>query len=182
MKREDFGFVRWRVLALSLLLLSCGFSGLAHCRTARIALLIQQTPSEGGTVAPSAGVHYFAPGSEVKLVAVAKPGYQFLYWLGDVSDPSSGRTIAYLDGPKIVIAVFAKIPEEQVVAGGASSVGRSRSVGGGGIASRAERPAHSNPWRRPPPKRPKPIPIVEPSTILVLGLAVAMVLRRQRPF
>ena len=40
------------------------------------------------------------------MTAVPKPGYQFLYWLGDVSDPGATKTVVYLDKPKIIIAIF----------------------------------------------------------------------------
>src|SRR4030043_361321 len=107
MKRETSAFVGWRSCVLALLIVSFGLSAPAYCRTAGVALLVQQTPAQGGTVVPPPGVHYFAPDSQVALAATPKPGYQFLYWLGDVSDPNSSSTSAYLDGPKIIVAVFA---------------------------------------------------------------------------
>ena len=48
----------------------------------------------------------FELNSEITLTAAPKPGYQFLYWLGDVSDPGAIKTVVYLDKPKIVIAIF----------------------------------------------------------------------------
>ena len=85
MKRRNF-VSGWRV-ALSLSFFLCGFGASAYCQSGDIALLIQQSPSDGGSVTPAVGIHYFAPGEEVELVALAEPGYQFLQWLGDVSDP-----------------------------------------------------------------------------------------------
>ena len=70
------------------------------------ALLIQQTPTEGGTVTPNHGVHYFEANSDVTVTAVPKPGYQFVYWLGDVSEPRSNTAVVSLSAPKIIIAVF----------------------------------------------------------------------------
>lgn len=71
-------------------------------------LLIEQTPIEGGTVSPSVGVHHFAIGEKVELMATPKPGYQFVRWMGDVSASDSGRTSVVLDSPKMLVAVFEK--------------------------------------------------------------------------
>jgi hypothetical protein len=176
MKRETSAFVGWRSCAVALSVVSFGLSGPACCQTAGVALLIQQTPAQGGTVVPPPGVHYFAPDSQVALAAIPNPGYRFLYWLGDVSDPNSSSTSVYLDSPKIIVAVFAKLPEDYVVGGGSPSVDRpEQSVGGGGISTRQGLmlPPH------PPP--PPPPPPAEPSTILLLGFGAMMLRRRWRP-
>ena len=167
---------------MALSFISCGFPTPAHCQTSGIALLVQQTPAKGGIVTPSTGVHYFAMNSEVVLIAVPKPGYQFVCWLGDVTDRTSSRAVAYLDRPKIVIAVFAKIPDELLFAGESPSAGSpGESFGGGGL-SRAQEPTSPGRPSQPPSRRPKPpTPIVEPSTILLLALG-AVVLRSRRRF
>jgi hypothetical protein len=94
-----------------------------------VVLLLQQTPTKGGTIIPGPGVHRFALNSEVTLTAVPTPGYEFLFWLGQVNDPATSRTTARLDKPKIIIAVFERsqydLPRR---AGGAP--GRNRAVGG----------------------------------------------------
>jgi hypothetical protein len=82
---------------------------------------------------PIAGVYHFELNSEVTLTAVPKPGYQFVYWLGDVSDPAATNTIVYLDKTKIIIAVFeqseygALAAEEGMPGGGGG--------GGGGLVT-----------------------------------------------
>jgi hypothetical protein len=91
------------------------------------ALLLQQSPADGGTITPAAGVHKLELGSEIILTAVPKPGYQFVYWMGDVGEPTSSSTTVYLDGPKIVIAVFERAQFESLFAAGAS---QSRPGGG----------------------------------------------------
>ena len=111
MKRNRSIAVGWRSWVFALSIISCGLPTPAHCQTSGVALLVQQTPAEGGIVAPTIGVHYFARNSQIALVAIPKPGYQFVCWLGDVTDPNSSRAVAYLDRPKIVIAVFARIPD-----------------------------------------------------------------------
>ncbi len=112
MKGRASAFVGWRRCVLALSIVSFGLSGPACCQTAGVSLLVEQTPAQGGTVVPPPGVHYFAADSQVALAAVPKPGYQFICWLGDVSDPNSSRTFAYLDSPKIIVAIFAQIPED----------------------------------------------------------------------
>ncbi|OHB74825.1 MAG: hypothetical protein A2Z25_09590 [Planctomycetes bacterium RBG_16_55_9] len=69
-------------------------------------LLLEQSPVKGGDISPVAGKYYFEPNSQVTLAAVPKPGYRFLHWLGDVSDPTAAKTVVHLNKPKIIIAVF----------------------------------------------------------------------------
>ena len=69
----------------------------AYCQTSDVALLLQQTPNKGGAITPDPGVYHYKQNSEVTLTAAPKPGYQFLYWIGDVSDSSAISTIVYLD-------------------------------------------------------------------------------------
>jgi hypothetical protein len=70
------------------------------------AVLIEQSPIHAGTINPGLGVHKMAVGATLTLTAMPKPGYRFLYWLGDVSDPASMATQVRVDAPKIVIAVY----------------------------------------------------------------------------
>jgi len=173
MKRHNLAFLGWRVLALSLLL---GFFASAYCQAVEVAVLIEQRPPAGGEVAGGTGVRYFPFGSLIRLTAIPKPGYHFLYWLGDVTDPLSFSTSAHLEGPMIIVAVYAKVSRE------VSEVGEvaPRGVGdGGGDGRRAEEPT-------PPPSSFKPVwrpsepPIAEPSTILLFGLAAVMLRRMRR--
>jgi len=99
-------FIKWQVVVLAVVVIAAGLAGPAYCQMDGTVLLLQQTPPQGGTITPDAGVHRFELDTEVTLTAVPKPGYQFVYWLGDVSDPMANTTIAYLDTPKIIIAVF----------------------------------------------------------------------------
>jgi len=92
-----------------MLLVIFSITGPALSQTDSVALLLQQSPAEGGKVSPSLGVHHFGSSARVALTATAAPGYQFVYWLGDVSDPASSTTNAVLDSPKIIVAVFEKV-------------------------------------------------------------------------
>lgn len=76
------------------------------------SLLVQQSPTDGGIVTPEIGIHQIVFNSEVKIRAIPEPGYQFVYWLGDVVDPGSSSTIVIVDGPKIIIAVFERVAHE----------------------------------------------------------------------
>lgn len=119
-------FVGWKLVVLAIAIITGGWLAPAHCQTSDIALLLQQTPAKGGETTPIAGVYHFELNSEVTLMAVPKPGYQFIYWLGDVSDPAATSTVVYLDAPKIIIAVFEQ-NEYGVLAAEVSAPG-----GGGG--------------------------------------------------
>jgi hypothetical protein len=178
-----------------------GLPGPAYCQVQGPALLLQQEPAEGGTITPAAGIHRFALNTTVTLTAVAKPGYQFVYWLGDVGDAVANRTTVYVDGPKIVIAVFERaefellefneMPTSAPGGGAIASAGAfgPRGFGGGG----GRRPPK---FRRPPPFEPPeqpdfpvpgdsddfPVPVPEPGTagLLALGSLCAVVRRRTR--
>ncbi len=92
-------------LTFAIVMIACGLFAPAYCQ-ADVVLLLEQTPVKGGEITPVAGVYHFAPGSEVTLTATPKPGYHFVHWLGDVSDPTATNTVVYLNKPKVVIAVF----------------------------------------------------------------------------
>jgi hypothetical protein len=78
----------------------------SYSQGSKMALLLQQTPVNGGSVEPGIGVHRLDGNSQITLRAVPQPGYQFVTWLGDVAEPTSSVTEAYMDSPKIVVAVF----------------------------------------------------------------------------
>ncbi len=100
-----------------------------YARAKNVMLLLEQSPIEGGDISPVAGMYYFETNSQVTLTAVPKPGYRFLHWLGDVSDPSATKTVVHLNKPKIIVAVFEQNdhrsgkPEGLPVGGGGSGGG-----------------------------------------------------------
>jgi hypothetical protein len=79
------------------------------------ALMLEISPVSGGTVNLEPGVHVYDRDSAVTLTAVPKPGYQFVYWIGDVDDAVASNTMVYLDSPKIVIAVFERTKYDLIV-------------------------------------------------------------------
>ena len=175
----------------------------AYCQIDDTALLLQQTPADGGRITPGAGVHHFAGNSEVTLTAIPRSGYQFVYWLGDVSEPTANSTVAYLDTPKIIIAVFERIEHDFLVMEAVI-----RSVPTGGAAARSA-PDYSRQgytgggrprprkWRWPPRKpddddelQDFPVPdegddipvpeVPEPATVLLLTLGICVLSRKRK--
>ena len=110
------------------LLIICLY-GSADCSAGDMALLVQQTPADGGVVNPGTGIHHFSSETEVALTATPRPGYQFVYWMGDVSNPTSSSVNIRLDSPKIVVAVFMRLENEVAFI---SEMMRSSGSGGGG--------------------------------------------------
>jgi hypothetical protein len=200
MKRNRSIFISWQAV-LALVIILYGLLKPAYCqdfasaewqpRTDATVLLMQQPDSRAGAVTPDVGVHYFDLDAEVLLTAVPKPGYYFVYWIGDVSDPTAVSTYIYMDAPKIVVAVFARsefefLFEEMMMLGGG---------GGGGLRSSAadysnqaytggESERYSYPSPSPPTEEEEefPVPDVpeapEPATVLLLGLGSLLFVRR----
>jgi hypothetical protein len=163
-------------------------------------LLLEQTPVEGGVITPEAGVHRFGLNTTVTLTAVPNPGYQFVYWLGDVSDATANRTTVYLDAPKIVIAVFERAefdllePSEMSTSGLGGPVVPSRvpsGPGGFGAPGARRPPSFRRPRPPEPPEQPDfpvpgdsddfPVPVPEPATAALLALGGLSAIIRRRP-
>ncbi len=119
--------VLWLVLVIISLTL------ISYSQAGNVAMLVQQSPVDGGSVEPGTGVHKMNSNSQLPLRAVPKPGYQFVTWLGDVDEPTSQVTTAYADSPKIIIAVFERVEYDSV----AASELITSAEGGGGTASTA---------------------------------------------
>jgi len=191
-KRNNSILIGWQGIILAIAIIGVGLLEPAYCQTDGVALLLQQTPVQGGTISPGIGIHRFAINTDVTLTAVPRPSYQFVYWLGDVSDPTANNTTTYLDGPKIIIAVFERVKYELLAAeersqstpGGGlrpSAGDYARSGGGGGGPGRKPHKQRPQPQPQPPeeleelpvPERGDdfPVPIPEPATgiLLVLG-------------
>jgi len=183
MIKNNTTYIRCRqlILVLALAALFCSLPELTFSETTGPALLLQQIPAEGGKIIPGTGVHYIELNTSVTLTAVPGPGYEFVYWLGDVADPTLNRTTAFLDAPKIIVAVFERAEFElegvaDVIIPGGFWGGMSRSAadysrqgysgGGGG------KPSERAPARRPPLPPPPdfPVPIPEPATVVLLAI------------
>ncbi len=106
MKRGETTFIGRRGFVLAAAIILWGLFAPADCQAEEVLLLLEQTPVKGGEITPIAGVHHFKSGSEVVLSANPKPGYQFVHWLGDVSDATANSTVVYLNKAKVIVAVF----------------------------------------------------------------------------
>ncbi len=208
MMTNNLIFVKWRFVVLAVAVIAAGLAGPAYCQMGGTVLLLQQTPPQGGTVTPDAGVYRFELDEEVTLTAVPKPGYQFVYWLGDVSDSMANTTIVYLDAPKIVIAVFERasfellpveIEPKSMPGGGLrrSTADYARRGGGGGGGWRPRKwrwpewpeeeeedfpaPEEGNDFPTPPQDQDEdfPVPIPEPATGILLAVGMLALMRKQ---
>jgi len=159
------------------------------------AMLLRQTPLQGGSINMGVGLHSIEVDSQVNLTAIPKPGYQFVYWLGDVLDPVSNSTIAIIDTPKIIIAVYERIAHEFIIPSdylvsspGGTSVYASVSTIGNTLTNRSSLRRKVEPRIRIPEKEHTPFilvpgddfePVPEPTTIVLFGLG-SLLLRNRR--
>lgn len=161
-------------------------------------LLVQQTPVDGGTVTPQPGIHSYGVNEAVIITATSAVGYQFLYWLGDVSEPGSITTTVVLDGPKIIVAVFERVeygdlvldedemPEASLGRGGLIPAVRNFWSGGGGgggaFHPRLEPVVREVEIIEEPIAEEEaefPVPIPEPSTLALLAAMAPLILSRR---
>ena len=157
-------------------------------------LLIEQSPIDAGKITPQSGIYNAELDEVVVLRAIARPGYQFVYWLGDVTDPTTNETTILMDSPKIVIAVFERSTFELPIEGGIVS-----GIGRGGLRRRPDfsprgmggaAPNVPPPIEPPEPPEPLyyefPVPendneeIPEPATMILLGLGIVPLVVRRR--
>lgn len=185
MKHKHAAFSYKLLMGVAAILSSVSVFG-AEQEPQSYALLIQQSPADGGMVTPGAGVHKFDVGQSVPLSAMPRPGYRFLYWLGDVSKTSSSNTSVSLDSPKMVIAVFERESFEEDL----FEAGPSKSVAGGSSGLRASPYPMTSPGSvsigsyagdvtiiYPSVEDGEQIP--EPATLLLLGLGAAAIVRKR---
>jgi hypothetical protein len=195
MKHNSLIFTRWRGIILLAAVASAVLLQPAYSQTNAPVLLLRQSPQEAGTLTPDAGIHHLALNTNVTLTAIPRPGYQFVCWLGDVSDPLANSTTLYLDAPKIVIAVFERAEYEFLaMASGPKSApagGMLASAGdyygrqgfGGPGGKRPHKLRLPGPAEQPEPEQMDefPVPVPEPSTAILLILGSLFVCGRRRP-
>lgn len=183
-----------RGIIAAIAIIMCGLTMPAYCQTKDIVLLLEQTPVKGGEITPVAGVHHFKPGTEVMLTAVAKPGYKFIHWLGEVSDATASSTVVYLNKPKVIIAVFEQAEHGVFADGDGLSAGGGGGPGGlfptaldlsrpggfsgsgGGGKAKPQKFYYFIKDNKPTPKAPE---VPEPATGLLLVLGSLFALKRR---
>jgi len=178
----------------------------ACCLAEETALLLRQSPAQGGKISPGPGIHHLEQHTKVALTAVPAPGYQFVCWLGDVGEPTANSTVAYLDAPKIIIAVFERISfdflpvlQQPPSAPLGGTFAKAADHSQGGISPAAGKRPHKYRGPAPPMEEPEepgdfpvpeegnnfptPEPIPEPATFCLLGLGAGFLLsgRGRRP-
>ncbi len=169
----------------------------AWCQEGYYSLMIQQSPTDAGLVNPGVGIHQVAVGEQVTLKAISKPGYRFLYWMGNVSDASAGQAIVVMDAPKVIVAVFERTEYELLIeaadlAGGQGGggtlvgVGVGISGGGSGVAGGSYKQpktiviTNDDFDQSDPFSDPFPVPIPEPATVVLLSMGGLLLLRPKR--
>jgi hypothetical protein len=93
--------------------------------------MVQSSPVDAGTITPQSGIYRTSLNDTVTLTAVAKTGYRFVCWLGEVGEPTANSTTILVNAPKIVIAVFEReeyetMSEEGVLVPGRGTTGLRR--------------------------------------------------------
>jgi len=182
MKVDSPTYVGWRSI-LTIIIVVGGLLTPAYCAASDITLFVQQTPDGGGATNPISGIYHFAPQSEVTLTATPSPGYQFVYWLGDVSNPETISTVVHIDKPKIVIAVFEQTDYSFTGGGspggggGLTPTGGNISMGGGLSSTTGAKPKTQIAYAPSGDTTPE---IPEPATGILLGLGGVFLLKNRR--
>lgn len=188
MKRNSSKLRSYAVVICSTTLLFC-FSVRAAIQENGTALMLDASPAEGGYLNISTGVHMYDIDSDVMLKAVPKSGYQFVCWLGNVSNATASSTTVLLNSPKMVIAVFERTQfamvgtEEQEVTGGGEGNGGLVPSGGLSDTSLEEaEPKYSSSSSSSLESHEKnpPVPTPEPATITLCIAGFLMLANRRK--
>lgn len=166
------------------------FSAQASVQENGTALMLEATPAEGGSLNIPTGVHTYDIYSDVMLKATPKPGYQFVCWLGSVSNATASSTTVFLNSPKMVIAVFERNQFETTGAEAEGYLGGGGEGGGGmvpsaGLSDSSLEEAdikikqNSLHYNNPTPTSP-PVPTPEPATVTLFFTGFLMLVNRRK--
>jgi len=194
MRKINANLFSLKFLLASVIFISV-FASLISADIDRYALVLQRSPAHGGDISPGSGIKFSEMGEVVKIVATPKTGYQFVYWLGEVTDPTNNITSVLVESPMMVIAVFKREESKTPAISGSSSgvnysAARPRSMPGAGRSSGGYTPPSKPPViiippppPEEPPTDPPDEPIPEPGTLLLFSGGVVIALgeiRRRR--
>jgi hypothetical protein len=190
MKRDNSKSWSCAVIICCATLLFC-FSAQAAVQGNGTALMLEASPAEGGSLNIATGVHTYDIDSDVALKATPKPGYQFVCWLGNVTNTTDSSTTVFLNSPKMVIAVFERNEFETPGAesgylGGGGGEGGGGLVPSGGLSdSSLEEAEVKNPnpqtysYPHTSPEKP-PVPTPEPATVTLFFAGFLMLANRRK--
>ncbi len=166
--------------------------GTACFARSNYAVLLEESPVGAGEIKPGIGVHTFNMNEVITLTTVPKRGWRFVYWMGDVSNPTANKTMLSVDGPKIIIAVFQRdayeLPGNDDMAVGAGterltrridSIGGSGGVSGGGGGKRDDSPMPLLTPATPLLLLPPPDTVPEPQTFIIMTVGIYMSFRKR---
>lgn len=189
MKRDNSKSWSCAVIICCATLLFC-FSAQASVQENGTALMLEASPAEGGYLNIATGVHTYDIDSDVTLKATPKPGYQFVCWLGSVSNAVTSSTTVVLNSPKMVIAVFERsefetpgVESDYIVSGGEGGGG---TVPSGGLPDSSLEEAVPRPISSSsslpslPPEKNPPVPTPEPATITLFFAGFLMLANRRK--
>ena len=151
--------------------------------------MLEITPPQGGSLNIVPGVYSYDRFAVVTLVATPKPGYQFVYWMGNVTNAATGTTMVFLDSPKMVIAVFERNKFETVglendYMGGSGSGGgliRSASESYAGISGDVSSVSDSSSNDSTEDEEGDvPVPVPEPVTVALFSAGFLMLAKSRR--
>ena len=182
-------------ILLAVMVMIAAMAAPGYCQGNGYALMIQQSPADAGFVTPQTGVHNIKLDDTIMLSAVAKQGYRFMYWLGDVDDMVANETTIFINSPKIVIAVFERVEYELLAeiesveqGAGAGRLSRRASdfrMGSPVAVNEPKIPSKPNfPSFPDPPREDLPVPdgdeqVPEPSTLTIFALGVSVLIRKR---
>ena len=190
MKKDNLKALGCAVFICCVTSLFC-FSAQASGQEDGTSLMLDVTPPEGGSLNIVPGVHSYDRFAAVTLVATPKPGYQFVYWMGNVTDAATGTTMVLLDSPKMVIAVFERNKFETIEDDGLESTSGGGDSGGGlirsgGLSDSSLEEAvggtrqHGNSSNSPSSPNDVPVPVHEPVSAALFFAGVLMLARSRR--
>jgi hypothetical protein len=159
------------------------------------ALLMRRSPDYGGYVTPLSGAQTTGLYRLVEISAEPREGFEFIYWLGDVTDPGNSSTTVLLDSPKIVVAIFERSEIANLAPSDALGVSGGRAFSSGNLTSSrfvypqslVSPPPASAPRKSPVyyniifPEDNEPDPDVpEPATLTLFAMGALMLAKRKR--